>query len=128
MKNELIVTGLLGLFFWGLTLTVSAQVQQAHGGGLTRVDPPRNVTPIHQLDCNRLVPTAEPWVLQYCRSVDFSMQDNLAHAWGRPLPSPTLLDVPALGTDEARKSGVSCSEGRVIAKVGNAWVQALDSD
>lgn len=115
-----------------LTLAVSApataQVQTANGKGTARVNPSRNVPAVPQLNCDKLVRKVEPWMLDYCREVDFSLQDGLSQVWGRPRPSRTVISVPALGTQEAKAAGVSCSEGRVIAKVGSGWVQALDRE
>lgn len=102
------------------------QTQGAVGRGVKRVDPQRNVVAVPKLDCNKIVRRWEPWMVEYCREVDFTMQEGLSHQFGRPRPSRNVIEVPALGTPEAKESGVSCSEGRVIAKVGNGWVQALD--
>lgn len=109
-------------------LFADAQTHSAAGRGSARVHPPLNVTAVPKLDCNKLTQPWQPWMVEYCREVDFSMQHDLAHAWGRPRPSRNVIEVPALGTSEAKASGVSCSEGRVIRRVGNGWEQALDRE
>lgn len=105
-----------------------AQLSATRGTGPKRVDPRRNVPVLPQMECERLTANAERWVLDYCREVDFSTQSTWARLYGNPRPSRTVLEVPELGTAEARRTGVSCSEGRVIAKVGNVWVQPLDHE
>lgn len=121
--------GFLCIVVLACSWTASAQqVRQASGRGIQRVDPQRNVAPIPKLDCRKLVSSWEPWMQVYCNNVDYDMQRGLSAQMGRPLPSRSVIEVPALGTPEAKASGVSCSEGRVIAKVGNGWVQALDHE
>ncbi|MEB1528063.1 hypothetical protein [Xanthomonas sp. WHRI 7945] len=117
----------LGLFLLLSASALSAQTRSAAGRGIERVNPNRNVTAVPKLDCRKLLASdPRPWVHAYCEHVDFAMQDGMSRAWGRPQPSSVLLDIPALGTAEAKVSGVSCSEGRVIRRVGNGWEQALD--
>ncbi|WP_226427863.1 hypothetical protein ACCQ14_10315 [Xanthomonas sp. NCPPB 2865] len=106
---------------------VHAQTKSAAGPGFHRVNPQRNVVAIPKVDCRKLLANdPRPWVHSYCEAVDFSIQDSMSHSMGRPRPSETILDIPALGTAEAKAAGVSCSEGRVIRRVGNGWEQALD--
>lgn len=117
----------VGLFLLLSAFAVSAQTRSATGRGIERVNPNRNVAAVPKLDCRKLLASdPRPWVHAYCEHVDFAMQDGMSRAWGRPRPSSVLLDIPALGTAEAKASGVSCSEGRVIRRVGNGWEQALD--
>lgn len=119
----------LFLLLSACALSVSAQTRTATGRGSERVNPNRNVVAVPKLDCRKLLASdPRPWVHAYCEHVDFAMQDSMSRAWGRPRPSPVLLDIPALGTAEAKASGVSCSEGRVIRRVGNGWEQALDHE
>lgn len=121
--------GILLAVMFSLAGTVSAQqVRHAAGRGLERVNPQRNVTPVPKLDCRKLVSSWEPWMQIYCNNLDYDLQRGMSSHMGRPTPSRTVIEVPALGTPEAKASGVSCSEGRVIAKVGNGWVQALDRE
>jgi len=103
------------------------QTQTAKGKGLPRVNPSHNVVAVPTLDCRKLLANdVRPWTHSYCNELDFSMQDGISHALGRPRPSAVVLEIPALGTAEAKAAGVSCSEGRVIRRVGNGWEQALD--
>ncbi|MCC4590281.1 hypothetical protein LL974_03920 [Xanthomonas campestris pv. cannae] len=118
-----------GLLLIAVSASAFAETRSAVGQGIARVNPQRNVAPIPRLDCRKLLANdPRPWTHAYCEHVDFTMQDDLAHTFGRPRPSQIQLDIPALGTAEARAAGVSCSEGRVIRKVGNGWEQALDRD
>lgn len=117
----------LSLLVWAGSAVAQHQVHNASGRGTPRVNPQRNVQAIPKLDCSKLT-AGEPWMIAYCREVDFSLQRHLSASFGRPLPSRTVIEVPALGTPEAKASGVSCSEGRVIARIGNGWVQALDRE
>ncbi len=117
----------LALLAWAGSAAAQHQVHNASGRGTPRVNPQRNVQPVPKLDCASLT-AATPWMVTYCREVDFSLQRGVSASLGRPLPSRTVIEVPALGTAEAKAAGVSCSEGRVIARVGNGWVQALDKE
>ncbi|MDV7251061.1 hypothetical protein [Xanthomonas hortorum] len=115
------------LFLFIFPTSLIAQTHSASGSGLKRVDPRRNVAPVPQLDCRKLLANdPRPWTHAYCEHVDFAMQDGFSHYLGRPRPSHTVLDIPALGTLEAKAGGVACSEGRVIRRIGNGWDQALD--
>lgn len=117
------------IIIFSLSASLSAQTHSALGSGLKRVDPRRNVAPVPQLDCRKLLANdPRPWTHAYCEHVDFSMQEGLSRQFGRPRPSYTMLDIPELGTSEAKSSGVACSEGRVIRRIGNGWDQALDHE
>lgn len=109
---------------------LAQRVRSAVGPGEARVrEPNRNVAPVPKLDCEKILASdPRPWVHMYCRELDYGMQAGFSQAWGRPMPSRTVLDIPALGTPEAKAAGVSCSEGRVIRRVGNGWEQALDRE
>lgn len=39
-----------------------------------------------------------------------------------------MLNVPAHGTDEARRLGVACMGGLVMLRIENGWQQALDDE
>lgn len=122
--------GIIGIALLAVAGTLAAQqIHSGAGHGAPRVrEPQRNVVPVPKLDCQKLVRSWEPWMQIYCNNVDFDLQREWSAHLGRPTPSRTVIEVPALGTPEAKASGVSCSEGRVIAKVGNGWIQALDRD
>lgn len=107
-----------------------AQTRGYAGPGERRVpEPNRNRPKIESLNCERLLQNdPRPWVHAYCEAVDYSMQDGISKYLGYPRPSRRVVEVPAIGTAEAKAAGVFCSEGRVIRRVGNGWEQALDRE
>lgn len=63
-----------------------------------------------------------------CERINASTRQSAARILGRPQPSREVLNVPARGTDEARRLGVVCMGGLVILRVENGWRQALDDE
>lgn len=63
-----------------------------------------------------------------CEQSNARTKQSIARIMGRPQPSTKVLNVPAHGTDEARRYGVACMGGLVMLRIENGWVQALDAD
>lgn len=64
----------------------------------------------------------------HCEQSNARMKQSIARIMGRPQPSAKVLDVPAHGTDDAKRYGVACMGGLVMLRIENGWVQALDGD
>lgn len=118
------------LFLALLVLTGDAMAQakvRTAVGVQKRVNPNMNRPKVAGVDCKAFEADPRPWVHDYCAQVDFSLQDMQSRLYGYPRPSPVVLAIPALGTDEAKAAGVYCADSRVLRKAGNAWIQAVDS-
>ncbi|MBS7456020.1 hypothetical protein [Coralloluteibacterium stylophorae] len=63
-----------------------------------------------------------------CERSDARSKQGVARIMGRPQPSTRVLDVPAHGTEDARRHGVACMGGLVMLRIENGWEQALDSE
>jgi len=63
-----------------------------------------------------------------CERINASFRQGTARILGRPQPSRKVLNVPAHGTDEARRLGVACMGGLVMLRIENGWQQALDNE
>lgn len=63
-----------------------------------------------------------------CERINASSRQSTARILGRPQPSRKVLNVPAHGSDEARRLGVACMGGLVILRIENGWQQALDDE
>jgi hypothetical protein len=98
------------------------------GRGEKRVYFNGNRPQVQGIDCRVIDANWQPWERAYCEAVDFEIQSTQARLYGAPRPSPILLNIPAYGTKEAKETGVFCTDGRVIRKEGNSWIQAVDKD
>jgi hypothetical protein len=64
----------------------------------------------------------------HCEQSDARLKQTFARIKGRPQPSTKVLNVPAHGTDDAKRHGVACMGGLVMLRIKNGWEQALDAD
>ena len=64
----------------------------------------------------------------HCEQSDARLKQTVARIRGRPQPSVKVLNVPAHGTDEAKRYGAACMGGLVMLRIKNGWEQALDAD
>lgn len=63
-----------------------------------------------------------------CERINAQTRQSTARILGRPQPSRSVLQVPAHGTDEAKRLGVACMGGLVMLRLDNGWAQALDRE
>lgn len=64
-----------------------------------------------------------PGMKAYCERVESRTLSDEARRAGRPGPSNDVVDLPALGSDAARRTGLSCVGGQAMRKLPNGWEQ-----
>ena len=110
------------------------QVRTARGNGEPRVGPgPRaaynstakDTTP---LNCERYRSHPHPGMVGYCQGIENMLLRDEARRAGRPAPSDSIIDLPGLGSSEAKALGYACVGGQAFKRLSNGWeqVHALD--
>jgi len=112
-----------------------AQTRMATGGGLSRVPAPkpaaydplsRSTTP---LNCQQYRGQKYPVDVQaYCQSIENSYIQGEARRVGRPSPSSSIVELPSLGSSEAKSSGYACVGGIAVRHLSNGWEQVSAAD
>jgi len=110
-----------------------AQVQSARGRGTPRVGPApvaahnpaaKDTTP---LNCSRpevrLHP--HPGVSMLCKRWEDRLLQDSAHRAGRPAPSSSVVNLPALGTPDAKRTGFVCISGQAFQRIEHGWSQLM---
>lgn len=64
-----------------------------------------------------------PAVKTYCDRIEARTLQDEARRAGRPGPSDEVISLPALGSDEAARSGRACVGGQAMRKLSNGWEQ-----
>lgn len=77
------------------------------------------------LDCEQYRDHPHPTMQQLCQGWENSLVQGEAHRQGRPGPSAGIVDLPALGSAEARKLGYACVGGQAMRKLANGWEQVM---
>lgn len=62
----------------------------------------------------------------FCEGMETSMVQGEAQRQGRPAPSTRVIELPALGTAEAKASGHACVGGTTMKRLNNGWEQLND--
>ena len=60
-----------------------------------------------------------------CRDIESDTLRNVAVQQGKPAPSRTVIELPALGTPEAKKLGYACIGGQAMRRLANGWEQVM---
>jgi hypothetical protein len=125
-----LLAALAAAFF---AFSASAQTRSASGGGVPRVPQPKpaaynplskSITP---LNCEQYRGQVYPLNMRdYCQSIENSYIQGEAHRVGRPTPSASIVELPSLGSPEARASGLACVGGTAMRRLSNGW-QQLDA-
>lgn len=69
-----------------------------------------------------------PWYRAFCETVEFSTLNSGAKIRGQPRPSRKVIDLPAYGSVEGKRTGVVCMGGLGMARLPNGWQQLTDRD
>lgn len=66
-------------------------------------------------------------IANMCERSDVTTAQQLARIYGRPVPSDRILDLPAHGTEWAKKLGYACISGTIMKRLPNGWEQVRDT-
>jgi hypothetical protein len=118
-----------------LVFSAHAQTRTATGGGVPRVPTPKpaaynplskSTTPFN---CRQYRREDYPFDMRaYCQSIENSYIQSEAQRVGRPTPSASVAALPALGTSEAKRTGIACAGGTAMKRVTNGWGQLSAPD
>lgn len=117
------------LFTFILAVPAAAQTQTATGGGIKRITSTpkaaynsmsKDTTPYN---CEGWRGHPHPGMVKFCEGIEASTLQNEARRAGRPGPSSSVVALPAMGSAEARASGMACIGGQAMRKLPNGWEQ-----
>lgn len=81
-----------------------------------------------QMDC-KAITQSDPRMLQFCEQIDYDLGVGYsARAFGAPRPSLEVVPLPAHGSVEAKRFGVSCMGQLAMRRLENGWEQLRDKD
>lgn len=105
------------------------QVQSARGKGTPRAtSSPKaahnsmanGTTPFR---CDQYRNHPHPGMYGFCQGMENTILADEARLAGRPGPSESIVDLPGLGTPEARQLGYACIGGQAFKRLVNGWEQ-----
>lgn len=122
------------LVFGSLALVYSEVIaaqtmRSAHGTEKRKYIPPprqpfnsmaRDTTPFN---CDQYRGHPHPGMVTYCRGIENMTLRNEARRQGRPAPSDSIIQLPSLGSTEAKELGYACVGGQAFNKLPNGWEQ-----
>lgn len=117
-----------------LSLPVLAQTRAAQGKGSPRVEPgqkahhnstAKDTTPFN---CENYSGHPYPLMKPLCEEWESNAIQSEARRAGRPGPSTRVVDLPALGSPEGKRTGVVCIGGQAMRKIPNGWEQLWGRD
>lgn len=121
------------LLLWGTS--AAAQTVQSARGVQHRpyIAPPRqpynsmarDTTPFN---CERYRGHPHPGMVSYCHNIETMTLRNEAHLQGRPAPSHSVIQLPGLGSEQAKALGYACVGGQAFKKLPNGWQQLSARD
>lgn len=107
------------------------QTRTATGGGVPRVKAgpsaaynsmSKGTTPFH---CEQWRNHPHPGMVGFCESLEASTLQSESRRAGRPGPSTEVVDLPPMGSSEARQLGYSCVGGQAMRKLKNGYEQVM---
>lgn len=113
--------------------TAVAQVQSARGKGPSRVNSTpqaahnstaKDTTPF---DCEQYRLHPHPAMRAYCQGIENMVLADEARRAGRPAPSASIVELPAMGSAEAKQLGYACIGGQAFKRLANGWEQVQAS-
>lgn len=66
-----------------------------------------------------------PDMVRLCETLEANTLQSEARHAGRPGPSTEVIDLPALGTQEAKQLGFACIAGQAMRKLKNGYAQVM---
>lgn len=123
-----------GVIWLLLMVTSSASAQQIHSArGPTSKPLPAAPRPAHNSMAKTTTPFnceqyrwpnhPHPGVKPFCDGLEARTLQDEARRAGRPGPSDSVVPLPSLGSDAARRSGFACIGGQAFRKIQNGWEQ-----
>lgn len=125
---------ILGIFVLFLSSALCAQTVRSYS-------PPAKPKQVHQprqpysatagsttpLNCEQQRNHPHPAIHPMCERWERDLVQGDAKRQGQPVPSTSVLTLPALGTSESARAGAACVGGRAMKKLPNGWEQMTDS-
>ena len=85
---------------------------------------PRMATDTTPLNCfENFRQNPNPIFLALCVSHEQNMVQGNARRSGQPVPSSSVVSLPALGSPSAKVNGFACIGGQAFRKIPNGWEQ-----
>ncbi len=114
-----------------LALPAAAQIQSATGPKRAPLPPApkaahnsmaKTTTPFN---CQALAwpDHPHPGMKAYCDRLEARTLSDEARRAGRPGPSDSVVRLPSLGSDAAKRSGLACIGGQAMRRLSNGWEQ-----
>lgn len=66
-----------------------------------------------------------PRMQRMCAEIESNTLDYVARTQGKPAPSSSVIELPALGTLEAKQLGYACIGGQAMRRLKNGWEQVM---
>lgn len=85
----------------------------------------RDTTP---MNCEQYRRHPHPGMLGFCESMENMVVLGEAKRQGRPTPSTRVVQLPGLGSPEAKQLGYACVGGAAMKKIPNGWEQVIGVD
>ena len=85
----------------------------------------RDTTP---MNCEQYRKHPHPGMLGFCEGMENMVVQGEARRQGRPMPSTNVVQLPGLGTPEAKQLGYACVGGAAMKKIPNGWEQVIGAD
>jgi len=84
-------------------------------------------------NCERLtVATTGSWaapiIRDLCEKQEARNGQAFAKILGKPRPSLAVYELPAYGSNEAKRTGLACVSGTAMQRLENGWKQLLDRE
>nr|WP_223181698.1 hypothetical protein [Stenotrophomonas lacuserhaii] len=124
-------TGVLTLLLVAAAPCVAQQIRSATGPAARPL--PASPKPAHNSMANGTTPFnceqyrwpnhPHPRMKAYCERLESQTLTDEARRAGRPGPSNDVVPLPSLGSEAARRSGLSCVGGQAMRKLPNGWEQ-----
>lgn len=121
------------LAVYSITALALGQVQSARGKGMPRVtSTPKashnsmanDTTPFK---CEQYRNHPHPGMYDFCQNMENTLLADEARRAGRPGPSESIVELPALGSPEAKQLGYTCIGGQAFKRLANGWEQVHSS-
>ncbi|WP_115042890.1 hypothetical protein [Xanthomonas arboricola] len=80
----------------------------------------RDTTPFN---CEQYRAHPHPGIVLHCQGIENMTLRNEARSQGRPASSNSIIALPGLGTEEAKRLGYACVAGQAMKRLRNGWEQ-----
>ncbi len=80
----------------------------------------RDTTPFN---CEQYRGHPHPGMVGFCQGIENMTLQNEARRQGRPAPSSSVIQLPGMGSPEAKALGYACIGGQAFRRLANGWEQ-----